>query len=45
MADRYVTSVLAGGRLRLRLTEHTVELGVDLEDVVLGYVGAVVRVT
>jgi hypothetical protein len=42
--DRYGTDVLAAGRRKPRSTEHPVELGMVVEDVQTGYVGAVVRV-
>ncbi|AKN16950.1 hypothetical protein MHAE_01440 [Mycobacterium haemophilum DSM 44634] len=44
MVDRYGTDVLAGGRRKPRSTEHPAELGMVVEDVATGYVGAVVRV-
>ncbi|HYB81975.1 MAG TPA: DUF3097 domain-containing protein [Mycobacterium sp.] len=44
MVDRYGTDVLAEGRRNPRSTEHPAELGVVVEDVETGYVGAVVRV-
>ncbi|BBX96716.1 DUF3097 domain-containing protein [Mycobacterium lacus] len=43
MPDRYGTDVLAAGRRKVRSTEHPVELGMVVEDVETGYVGAVVR--
>jgi len=42
--DRYDTDVLAAGRRKPRSTEHPAELGLVVEDVETGYVGAVVRV-
>jgi Protein of unknown function (DUF3097) len=42
--DRYGTDVLAAGRRKPRSTEHPAELGLVVEDVETGYVGAVVRV-
>jgi Protein of unknown function (DUF3097) len=42
--DRYGTDVLAAGRRKPRSTERPVELGLVVEDVETGYVGAVVRV-
>lgn len=42
--DRYGTDVLAAGRRPPRSTEHPAELGLVVEDVETGYVGAVVRV-
>jgi len=42
--DRYGTDVLAQGRRKPRSTEHAVEIGMVVEDVETGYVGAVVRV-
>jgi hypothetical protein len=42
--DRYGTDVLAAGRRKPRSTEHPAELGMVVEDVETGYVGAVVRV-
>jgi hypothetical protein len=42
--DRYGTDVLAAGRRKPRSTEHPAELGLVVEDVESGYVGAVVRV-
>lgn len=42
--DRYGTDVLAAGRRKPRSTELPVELGMVLEDVETGYVGAVMRV-
>lgn len=44
MVDRYGTDVLAAGRRKPRSTEHPAELGLVVEDVQTGYVGAVVRV-
>lgn len=44
MIDRYGTDVLAAGRRKPRSTEHPAELGLVVEDVETGYVGAVVRV-
>lgn len=44
VADRYGTDVLAAGRRKPRSTEHPAELGLVVEDVQTGYVGAVVRV-
>ncbi|QUR66665.1 DUF3097 domain-containing protein [Mycobacterium spongiae] len=45
MVDRYGTDVLAGGRRRKpQSVQHTVELGMVVEDAQTGYVGAVVRV-
>jgi hypothetical protein len=44
VADRYGSDVLAGGRHKPSSTEHPVELGMVVEDVETGYVGAVVRV-
>ncbi|MGD1256384.1 DUF3097 domain-containing protein [Mycobacterium seoulense] len=44
MVDRYGTDVLAVGRRKPRSTEHPAELGLVVEDVQSGYVGAVVRV-
>ncbi|OBJ07330.1 DUF3097 domain-containing protein [Mycobacterium sp. 1465703.0] len=44
MVDRYGTDVLAAGRRQPRSTEHPAELGLVVEDVETGYVGAVVRV-
>ncbi|WP_068187097.1 DUF3097 domain-containing protein [Mycobacterium sp. UM_CSW] len=44
MVDRYGTDVLASGRRKPRSTEHPAELGLVVEDVETGYVGAVVRV-
>ena len=44
MKDRYGTDVLAAGRPKPRSTEHPAELGLVVEDVETGYVGAVVRV-
>ncbi|OBI68270.1 DUF3097 domain-containing protein [Mycobacterium sp. E796] len=43
MVDRYGTDVLASGRRKPRSTEHPAELGLVVEDVETGYVGAVVR--
>jgi Protein of unknown function (DUF3097) len=40
----YGTDVLAAGRRKPRSTEHPAELGLVVEDVETGYVGAVVRV-
>ena len=42
--DRYGTDVLAAGRRKPRSAEHPAELGLVVEDVETGYVGAVVRV-
>jgi hypothetical protein len=42
--DRYGTDVLAPGRRKPRSAEHAVEIGLVVEDVQSGYVGAVVRV-
>jgi hypothetical protein len=42
--DRYRTDILAAGRRKPRSTEHPAELGLVVEDVETGYVGAVVRV-
>jgi hypothetical protein len=42
--DRYGADVLAAGRRKPRSTEHPAELGLVVEDVETGYVGAVVRV-
>jgi Protein of unknown function (DUF3097) len=42
--DRYETDVLAAGRRKPRSTERPAELGLVVEDVETGYVGAVVRV-
>ena len=42
--DRYGTDVLAAGRRNPRSTEYPAELGLVVEDVETGYVGAVVRV-
>ncbi|GBG39215.1 hypothetical protein NJB14197_07060 [Mycobacterium montefiorense] len=42
--DRYGTDVLAAGRRKPRSTEHPADLGLVVEDVETGYVGAVVRV-
>jgi hypothetical protein len=44
VTDRYGTDVLATGRRQPRSTEHSAELGLVVEDVETGYVGAVVRV-
>ncbi|ORW45621.1 hypothetical protein AWB90_15665 [Mycobacterium paraense] len=44
MVDRYGTDVLAAGRRKPRSTEQPAELGLVVEDVETGYVGAVVRV-
>lgn len=44
MVDRYGTDVLAAGRRKPRSTEQPAELGLVVEDVQTGYVGAVVRV-
>ncbi|AFC43690.1 DUF3097 family protein [Mycobacterium intracellulare] len=44
MVDRYGTDVLAAGRRKPRSTEHPADLGLVVEDVESGYVGAVVRV-
>jgi len=44
VVDRYGTDVLAAGRRKPRSTEHPVEMGMVVEDVESGYVGAVVRV-
>ncbi len=44
MVDRYGTDVLAAGPRKPRSTEHPAELGLVVEDVETGYVGAVVRV-
>ncbi len=44
MVDRYGTDVLAAGRRKPRSTEHPAELGLVVEDVETGYVGAVVRI-
>ena len=44
MADRYGSDVLAAGRRKPRSAEYPVELGMVVEDVETGYVGAVVRV-
>jgi Protein of unknown function (DUF3097) len=44
VVDRYGTDVLAAGRRKPRSTEHPAELGLVVEDVETGYVGAVVRV-
>jgi hypothetical protein len=42
--DRYGTDVLAPGRRKPRSTEQPAEIGLVVEDVESGYVGAVVRV-
>jgi hypothetical protein len=42
--DRYGTDVLAAGRRKPRSTEHPAQLGMMVEDVETGFVGAVVRV-
>jgi Protein of unknown function (DUF3097) len=42
--DRYGTDILGAGRRKPRSTEHAAELGLVVEDVETGYVGAVVRV-
>jgi hypothetical protein len=42
--DRYGADVLAAGRRKPRSTEHPADLGLVVEDVGTGYVGAVVRV-
>jgi hypothetical protein len=42
--DRYGADVLAAGRRKPRSTEHPAEVGLVVEDVESGYVGAVVRV-
>src|SRR6201996_3330928 len=42
--DCYGTDVLAAGRRKPRSTERPVELGLVVEDVETGYVGAVVRI-
>src|ERR1700751_4551224 len=42
--DRYETDVLAAGRRKPRSAERPAELGLVVEDVETGYVGAVVRV-
>lgn len=42
--DRYGTDVLAAARRKPRSTEHPADLGLVVEDVETGYVGAVVRV-
>jgi hypothetical protein len=42
--DRYGTDVLAAGRRKPRSAEHPAALGLVVEDVETGYVGAVVRV-
>ena len=42
--DRYGTDILAVGRRKPRSTERPAELGLVVEDVETGYVGAVVRV-
>ncbi|OBA74196.1 hypothetical protein A5641_28725 [Mycobacterium sp. 1554424.7] len=44
MVDRYGTDVLAAGRRKPRSTEHPADIGLVVEDVETGYVGAVVRV-
>jgi len=44
VVDRYGTDVLAAGPRKPRSTEHPAELGLVVEDVETGYVGAVVRV-
>ncbi|MEM6108628.1 DUF3097 family protein [Mycobacterium sp. 050272] len=44
MMDRYGTDVLAAARRKPRSAEHPAELGLVVEDVETGYVGAVVRV-
>lgn len=44
MVDRYGTDVLAAGRRKPRSTEQPAELGLVVEDVQTGYVGAIVRV-
>jgi len=44
VVDRYGTDVLAAGRRKPRSTEHPADLGLVVEDVETGYVGAVVRV-
>ena len=44
MVDRYGTDVLAPGRRKPLSAQHPVELGMVVEDVESGYVGAVVRV-
>jgi DUF3097 family protein len=44
VVDRYGTDVLAAGRRKPRSAEHPAELGLVVEDVETGYVGAVVRV-
>ncbi|OBF83799.1 hypothetical protein A5791_02640 [Mycobacterium sp. 852002-51163_SCH5372311] len=44
MLDRYGTDVLAPGRRKPRSTEQPAEIGLVVEDVESGYVGAVVRV-
>jgi hypothetical protein len=44
VVDRYGTDVLAAGRRKPRSTEQPAELGLVVEDVETGYVGAVVRV-
>jgi Protein of unknown function (DUF3097) len=44
VVDRYGTDVLGAGRRKPRSTEHPAELGLVVEDVQTGYVGAVVRV-
>jgi hypothetical protein len=42
--DPYGTDVLASGRRKPRSTEHPAEIGMVVEDVETGYVGAVTRV-
>jgi DUF3097 family protein len=44
VVDRYGTDVLAQGRRKPRSTEHAAEIGMVVEDVETGYVGAVIRV-
>ncbi|MEB4212216.1 DUF3097 domain-containing protein [Mycobacterium sp. 94-17] len=44
MVDRYGPDVLAAGRRKPRSTEQPAEVGLVVEDVETGYVGAVVRV-
>ncbi|OBH98131.1 DUF3097 family protein [Mycobacterium sp. E2733] len=44
MVDRYGTDVLAAGPRKPRSSEHPADLGLVVEDVQTGYVGAVVRV-
>jgi hypothetical protein len=44
VVDRYGTDVLAAGRRKPRSTEHPADIGLVVEDVETGYVGAVVRV-